>query len=165
MEYPLLHNDKLLLCSDGLTAHVTNEAINETINFYPDVQHAATKLIEKANQGGGSDNITVQIIHYTGKSSKKQKKKGLRKLFIAFLIITLLSAAGIYHYRNAILRKLKAQPEAIPSVQKTITPGSLRDSTLKPVNIPDKKTKELKPSSERKGNSGKMKPPASDTKK
>jgi serine/threonine protein phosphatase PrpC len=125
----LLHNDKLLLCSDGLTAHVTNKVINEIINVNPDLQVAAMRLVEIANKGGGSDNITVQIIHYTGKSSKKQKKRGPGKLLIAFLIIILLAAAGIYNYKTAIIRKSDAQSETVPSAEKLSETYNSEDST------------------------------------
>ena len=62
----LSHNDKILLCSDGLTGQVSMQNIMKTINSNNDVQHAALQLIEKANKEEGVDNITVQIIHYTG---------------------------------------------------------------------------------------------------
>lgn len=79
--FQLNFNDKILLCSDGLTEHVTSEQILEIINTNPDVQLASMKLIEKANNGGGTDNITVQVIHYTGKSSSEGKNKLLKKYF------------------------------------------------------------------------------------
>lgn len=62
----LNRNDQIVLCTDGLTAHVNNELINETINNSEDVQLATDKLIELANQNGGTDNITVQIAKYKG---------------------------------------------------------------------------------------------------
>lgn len=53
--------DKLLLCSDGLTNHVTEDEIlclinsNETFDY-------AQKLINAANERGGTDNITAVIL-------------------------------------------------------------------------------------------------------
>jgi protein phosphatase len=89
----LKQGDKILLCSDGLTAHVTNSEILEIVNTYSDVQEAALKLIEKANSGGGSDNITVQLIQYNGKSfrnrNKKRRNKRLRLVFLTLISVVL----------------------------------------------------------------------------
>lgn len=92
--FQLKHNDKILLCSDGLTGHASPKEILDVINLYPDVQIASMKLIEKANLGGGSDNITVQLIQYTGKSSANRKYKLRRRILwitILLLIVGILS--------------------------------------------------------------------------
>ena len=53
-------NDKLILCTDGLTTHVDEEDIFELLeNNAP--QEAALKLVNLANDRGGTDNITIQI--------------------------------------------------------------------------------------------------------
>jgi protein phosphatase len=46
--------DRLLLCSDGLTEMVTNEAIAATLAAEPAPEVAATKLLAQANDGGPS---------------------------------------------------------------------------------------------------------------
>jgi PPM family protein phosphatase len=89
---PLMHNDKILLCSDGLTEHVNKNSICEIITDTDDVQLAAMQLIEKANNRGGSDNITVQIIYYTGPSSTGKKKSAKKKGLIFFGLIALAVA-------------------------------------------------------------------------
>ena len=93
----LLRNDKILLCSDGLTGHVSNQSINESILKNDDIQIAALELIEKANAGGGTDNITVQIIQYSGNdvvSPVGQKSK--RKYFIITGLLLSLLAVCIF---------------------------------------------------------------------
>ena len=57
----LYENDKLLLCSDGLTNHVSDEEILNLINNNKTSDYA-TKLINKANENGGRDNITAVIL-------------------------------------------------------------------------------------------------------
>jgi len=62
-EVSLQEGDKLLLCSDGLTRHVTDPEINEFLgrdNF----EEANDSLIQLANDRGGQDNITSVIIAY-----------------------------------------------------------------------------------------------------
>lgn len=52
--------DKLLLCTDGLTSHVSDEEIFTIVNRYN--RKAATEVLVKlANSYGGSDNITVVL--------------------------------------------------------------------------------------------------------
>lgn len=54
-------NSTLLLCSDGLTNYVTNE---EIVDLMSDGKHYAfaDRLVQKANENGGGDNITVVVI-------------------------------------------------------------------------------------------------------
>ena len=53
-------DDILILSSDGLTNMVSDEEIfEEVIN---DIKNASNKLIEKANEMGGYDNITVVVV-------------------------------------------------------------------------------------------------------
>ena len=56
--------DRLLLCSDGLTEMVTNEAIAATLDAEPAPEAAAKKLLAQANDGGASDNITLLIVRF-----------------------------------------------------------------------------------------------------
>jgi serine/threonine protein phosphatase PrpC len=53
-------NDKIVLCSDGLTNVVTDEEILEIVNQF-DYVGAVSALIEKALENGGPDNITVIV--------------------------------------------------------------------------------------------------------
>jgi serine/threonine protein phosphatase PrpC len=58
---PLAHADVVLLCSDGLTGPITDEEIAALILENPDLNIAAQKLVDKANERGGPDNITVTL--------------------------------------------------------------------------------------------------------
>lgn len=78
----LKKDDKILLCSDGLTAHVTMEDIFNVITSVSDVQQAALLLTSKANDGGGTDNITVQLIHFLGRTSSTSKLRGIGRIFL-----------------------------------------------------------------------------------
>jgi protein phosphatase len=52
--------DIFLLCSDGLTDMVDDEAIHAALQkSREDLEQAARTLVEAANRGGGEDNITV----------------------------------------------------------------------------------------------------------
>jgi serine/threonine protein phosphatase PrpC len=57
---PLWPGDTVLLCSDGLTSMVREEEIFSIVRSLPP-DRAAKKLIERAKEEGGIDNITVVI--------------------------------------------------------------------------------------------------------
>ncbi len=62
-EQPLQQDDILLLCSDGLTRHVTDEELAEIIS-QQDTVTATETLINLANSRGGEDNISVALLLY-----------------------------------------------------------------------------------------------------
>jgi protein phosphatase len=59
----LKRGDKLMLCSDGLTAHVDDRQIQDILGRNPDPFDAARELIVAANAGGGTDNISVIVVY------------------------------------------------------------------------------------------------------
>jgi protein phosphatase len=56
--------DRLLLCSDGLTEMVTNEAIADVLRAETDPQAACRTLVARANEAGGRDNITALVVRF-----------------------------------------------------------------------------------------------------
>jgi serine/threonine protein phosphatase PrpC len=62
-EITLAWGDKILLCSDGLTRHVSDDEICKILGK-PDLEQSAKQLIQMANDRGGQDNISVAIIDY-----------------------------------------------------------------------------------------------------
>lgn len=54
--------DRLLLCSDGLTEELSDEAIASYLHPNLSSDQAAAKLVEAAKEKGGRDNITVVIV-------------------------------------------------------------------------------------------------------
>lgn len=60
--YPLVMNDQLLLCTDGLTNMVDDHQIQEVLASDQTAQAKCDLLINLANAAGGLDNITVLII-------------------------------------------------------------------------------------------------------
>lgn len=55
-------NDTFVLCSDGLTGHVGDEEIAETVLTAADLEAGAEQLVDLANSRGGEDNITVLLV-------------------------------------------------------------------------------------------------------
>ncbi len=59
----LQDGDKVVLCSDGLTRHVSDEDIERVVARQVASEATAT-LISLANERGGQDNISVGVIHF-----------------------------------------------------------------------------------------------------
>ena len=63
----LVEGDVLLLCTDGLTKHVSDERIAEMLSSQS-AESAAQSLIDAALEGGGTDNVTVIVATTSGTS-------------------------------------------------------------------------------------------------
>jgi protein phosphatase len=65
----------LLLCSDGLTRHVSDGRIRDVLRSMTSARQACETLLKEALDGGGSDNITVVV----GRAVKKDGRTEGRK--------------------------------------------------------------------------------------
>lgn len=54
--------DQILLCSDGLCGYIRDSAIAEVLSRGFGAKRTAEKLVQLANEAGGEDNVTVQMI-------------------------------------------------------------------------------------------------------
>ncbi len=60
----LAPGDSVLMCSDGLTGHVSNRRIADELRTAPSATVACEKLIAAAKADGGLDNITVIVARF-----------------------------------------------------------------------------------------------------
>ena len=61
-ELDMKENDRILLCSDGLTNMIEDDEIKEIVmEDSGDITAAVEKLIDRANYYGGKDNISVVV--------------------------------------------------------------------------------------------------------
>jgi protein phosphatase len=58
--------DTLLLCSDGLTRHVPDDALRTLMEAAPSAREACDALLAAALAGGGSDNISIVVARAEG---------------------------------------------------------------------------------------------------
>lgn len=107
-ELEVNEGDRLLLCSDGLCGVLTDDEINEILNEYQDPQECADKLVDRANDQGGPDNITAIVVDIADVDVKKKKKKARKTkrtiiivALIFFLIIGGSAALGFYIVDNS----------------------------------------------------------------
>ncbi len=64
----LFRNDCLVICSDGLSNKIPPDELRDMIQGVDDLTEACRLLIDKANERGGEDNITVIIARFDGES-------------------------------------------------------------------------------------------------
>jgi serine/threonine protein phosphatase PrpC len=112
---PIRIDDIFLLCSDGLTNLVTDQELLAIVTKQSP-QRACEMLIELANQRGGHDNITVQIL-------KLGKTKGVlaslmdRKRFwlvLGIILLILLLLNGLFLIEPEFLKKFPFLSSANP---------------------------------------------------
>lgn len=57
-------DDRLLLCTDGLTSMLTDEEIREILEAEDVPERASKRLVEEAVRAGGNDNVTAVVVDY-----------------------------------------------------------------------------------------------------
>lgn len=60
-EFPVRDNDAIILCTDGLSNMLDDSEILDVYLNAPDLDACVKELIDKANDAGGTDNITVAV--------------------------------------------------------------------------------------------------------
>jgi protein phosphatase len=124
---PLLNEDRLLLCSDGLSDLVKPEEILNVCQHYP-LEQIPQALIDLANARGGHDNITVIILQMTeafaprARFARKKTAKSWRPL-----AVSLVAAVGLAVILGALVGgwlllrdRQNGSPSATPGVQETL---------------------------------------------
>ena len=59
----LKNQDRVLLCSDGLSSVVTDARIAAILSEHPDPAEACVALVAEANAAGGPDNVTTLVLN------------------------------------------------------------------------------------------------------
>ena len=71
MKLTLDSDESLLLCCDGVIAHLSDDDIHKIIRDSPDPQTACQEIVDLANERGGSDNISLIILSSEGSDTKE----------------------------------------------------------------------------------------------
>ncbi len=91
--------DCFILCSDGLSGMVSDDKICKIISRQSEMnaQERIDKLVALANENGGVDNITVQLVEFSvspNTLSDEKKFPSWAKIICAVLIVTALIVGG-----------------------------------------------------------------------
>ena len=71
MKLTLDSDESLLLCCDGVIAHLSDDDIHKIIRGSSDPQTACQEIVDMANERGGSDNISLIILSSEGSDTKE----------------------------------------------------------------------------------------------
>lgn len=66
VRFSLVPGDRLVLCSDGLTAVLSDDEIKALATDGADLREICARLIDEANARGGPDNVTVVVVDLAG---------------------------------------------------------------------------------------------------
>ncbi|MDR3116669.1 MAG: protein phosphatase 2C domain-containing protein [Bifidobacteriaceae bacterium] len=69
--------DRYILCSDGLSAFVSDKAIEKTLERFSNDDEASQKLVELAMRNGSTDNITVVVATVFAEETQNSYKQKL----------------------------------------------------------------------------------------
>ncbi len=131
-----------LLCSDGLSNMVKNDGIATIISRSDlSLQQKAETLVEAANEAGGVDNITVQLVEFAGSFSAVDKERKLKQeikknksitYLLAAITILIVVGGGIAWYLTSagnnkkdseskeVVSKKKSQPVQTVTTKKEV---------------------------------------------
>ena len=139
-QMPLIpsEGDVMLICSDGLSGMMEEEDILEVLAGTTDVNVSGKVLIDLAKSGGGTDNITVQIIRFTGVGNREAvfdaKNKGIslstsqnveknpKRLWPWLVIavsVVMIICAGLLLFPGSSQKETTSQEEPSPPVVAT----------------------------------------------
>lgn len=94
--------DRILLCSDGLSSMISNNAIESIMRRQSDAQHCANELVTAALENGGADNVTVVVADVPGFSEVREKKRAHKSrvfyIGLAIALVAVIFAAGFGGY-------------------------------------------------------------------
>jgi serine/threonine protein phosphatase PrpC len=110
----LVPGEFLVLCTDGVCKHLSNEQIATLARSQP-TEQAVNELVRAATAAGSKDNVSAIIVGYT----QAKPKSSLLMPIMAVVALLLISLGGLsLWYRSAGAQA----PGAIPGVAATVTP-------------------------------------------
>lgn len=131
-----------LLCSDGLSGMINNNTILSTVsNSQVPLPDRAQQLVNLANAAGGFDNITVQLVEFTGNGRSQsiaipksgnsggayipKKRKSRIPLYsaIVFLLLVIIGGVGAYMYLQ--------EPNAKAAIPRSTIKEKKKETTVK----------------------------------
>lgn len=134
-DIPLNPGDRFVLCTDGLSKISKEEIKTVVLNNSP--EDTCKKLIAMANESGGTDNATVQVIHIIDDTSEKYAEKNRTKKIklsrwfsgsLLFLVAAIILAFGLI-YKNKIVNIFSGESNKIEKNLVETTGNTQTDDT------------------------------------
>ena len=117
-------NETFLLCTDGLTNQLSDNEIFEVLNNGDMSSEMKTaRLIDMANNAGGADNVSVQVIDFSTMTKKKEPQVSIWRT-VAIVSSLLLFIIGFYElYKFKVNEGMPVQP----MVEQVATPSPVSE--------------------------------------
>ena len=127
--------DRLLLCSDGLSGMIDDEAIARILSAYRDPQTCAKELVAAANDAGGHDNITAVVVDVGGEGEAVDTVEHRRSVITAVVIglvavVLIAGAIALIHLLTGGGGDAAAEAEAVQQAVETATEAALAAGTV-----------------------------------
>ena len=122
-------DDQFLLCSDGLTDMLGDEDLTKILKRSSSPQEKVDLFVAMANDRGGKDNITVQLLHLSGTAVRTGF--AFRKTIAVLAAVLVLICVAIVLYRTPWSAKLpRATVKKVLRIPAGVTavPGQAQDS-------------------------------------
>lgn len=105
-------NDVYVLCSDGLSGMIPDEEIMKIVTSSPDIREGCKRLIARANESGGEDNITAVLIKIeeTGVEKAMEPDGDTEERHV-------MEAPGQHHEESADEEQSFAEEPTMPGIQ------------------------------------------------
>lgn len=142
--------DRLLLCSDGLSGYVEDDAIAQALAAGGEAQEIADALIDLALRAGGQDNVSLQlhsvqapqedtapsvmagrsVMPPRAEAAATEPRRGIPAFFLFLPLILVAILAGILlPWRDWLAREAPAQSTAPPATADLTGPTDPTDLT------------------------------------
>lgn len=151
--FPLISDSTFLFCSDGLSDVLRSSEIAECLEQDMPVEEKCKLLIDKANEAGGKDNITVALVkvwqeteeiqnpqisekkEFPSEVKKNDKKESSHNkwLWIILIVLTFVMVSGIILYHFGTIEPKPVKVPTMPASQQTL----VEKDTVGPDTLPD----------------------------
>ena len=124
-------NETFLLCTDGLTNQLSDNEIFDVLNNSDMSSEMKTaRLIDMANNAGGTDNVSVQVIDFSTMTKKKEPQVSIWRTvaIVSSLLLFIIGFYEIYKYKVNEGTPTKQSVEQVPPPAPEAEPANQEQS-------------------------------------
>lgn len=113
-------DEHFLICTDGLTSQVSDDEILSVLNNNDmSVGFMAAQLVEKANNAGGIDNTSVQVVDFSPIVKRQEPRGSIWKLVAIVSTLLLVIIVFFEVYKNKVNEGIAPKREVVEQTKPT----------------------------------------------